>query len=676
MVVAVLVSQFAPSSRGLERKGPGDASRSQWASSTGNLDDDVAEASAPRPQQARAAHRVKSFKAMTCLTSLASDFDVVSDWLFYHESVKSDIEYRAERQEGDGSKPYLIPPVLLWFTFIICILGTFMWLILATEGRIIAPVLRWLGYDKMSIGHLLLISVLIEDIPQVILTFLVEDYYEESYLSNLAVVNVTSSLYDTLIKLAEGYDERYDIVETGIWCKESLWAHHDVVTSVVSLPLPPSVMGGSIDPLTSHSSNRDTQDGSSRPRALPDRSERSIRLNSLPAPPPRRHLSTRKSTSVFNEALLPIAPMQLSRLRFLTTSLDRTVRLWDTAASMKGHRRDKCIRVFRGHSEGVTCIALLGTEDSHERSLNANLDFRDEEADHTTFFLTGCGYGDVKLWNLNGDCIRTYVSQGSKNGVTSIACIRGASSFVASYQDGSVRLWEVWSGKCICVYQGHSDVVNCICSMNDDKMFVTGSRDTALKLWDTTAAFDMFHRPTMFSRDSNEIESTGRDTFSSEQAIQKEIVCAQSFVGRAEPSEILCVACIEAATAFVAGSTDGIVRLWAVDSGMCLRVFQGHSGPVMSVQVVDQVTILSGSSDKLVKLWDAVSGGCLRTYADHNDFVASISVANDDQTFLTASADRTVKIWVITTVSSQKPEESLDYILDTSEGMCAGIQPA
>ena len=56
---------------------------------------------------------------------------------------------------------------------------------------------------------------------QVILCFLVEDYYEEGgFLSSeVAVFNVMASLYDTLIKLAESYDQRHDVVETGGFCK-------------------------------------------------------------------------------------------------------------------------------------------------------------------------------------------------------------------------------------------------------------------------------------------------------------------------------------------------------------------------------------------------------------------------------------------------------------------------
>jgi hypothetical protein len=167
--------------------------------------------------------RRKRCKATKCLASLAADFDVITDWVFYFHCVGEDRAYRMTYQNNPyGEKlPYLIPPVLLWIIFFVCVLGTIFWLTLATDGVVASPVLRFFGYDKLSMGYVLFLCVIVEDIPQVMLTFLVEDYFEENgQFNNYALVNVIASLYDTLIKLAEAFDERADIVETGIWCKE------------------------------------------------------------------------------------------------------------------------------------------------------------------------------------------------------------------------------------------------------------------------------------------------------------------------------------------------------------------------------------------------------------------------------------------------------------------------
>ena len=671
MVVAVLVRLLAPSSRGLERSGLYFPNNRQWAPKS-NVNDNYL------PTQKKAGHRRKQFKAVALLTSLASDFDVISDWLFYTETLRNDQEYRSTRKEGDGSLPYLIPPLLIWTTGLVCILGTAIWLILATDGRVISPLLRRLGYDKLSIGHMLFLSVLVEDFPQVLLTFLIENCYENNRLSNLAVVNVTVSLYDTLIKLAESYDERHDVVETGGWCKESLWAHKDVVTSVVTLPLSRPASASDDGLLMAKPSSRSTKTFQNSPfprRTLPGRVEANIAPESIVhrSTLPERSNTGRRASSILENTLMPIAPMQLPRVRFLTASMDKTIRLWDTSATMKGHRREKCVRVFRGHLSGVTCISLF--ENLELQSEAKDVDSFQEETDHAHYFLSGCKMGDVKLWNLRGDCLRTYVSTLPRSGATAISSVKPGSMFIVSYQDGSTRLWEVWSGVCLGHYRGHSEAVSCVCSMQDSRMFVSGSKDTTLKLWDMSTALDAFYTYNTPSGNVIDREAVHRAQVTFDQPVYEERICARTFVNESQPSEILCVACIEKSSAFVAGSADGLIRLWAVDTGLCLRILEGHGGPVTAVEVVDRVTILTGSTDTHVKVWDAVSGICLRTYSDHSDYVTSLSVADDDQTFLSTSADLTVKIWVITSVPNYDPEEMENSILDINDTACSVYLP-
>ena len=158
----------------------------------------------------------KKFKAISVLTSAAADFDVVADWLYYFQSIR--------QLDDDGNK--LVPGYLLSILLVSCIFGTLSWLILATDGRVVAPLFRALNIEGISIGWVLLGTVLVEDIPQVILTFIIDDYYDSDSVTSLAMFNLCTSLYDTLIKIAEAYDERNDIVETGAWCKETYRGHH------------------------------------------------------------------------------------------------------------------------------------------------------------------------------------------------------------------------------------------------------------------------------------------------------------------------------------------------------------------------------------------------------------------------------------------------------------------
>jgi hypothetical protein len=269
MVVAALFEQILPSSRGLTRDesvAPTNNSGLSWhhisqehSRSTAPLsptDCDVASTATTQQLQVSTTtqmtriptlsvpatrQRRKRFRATKCLASLAADFDVATDWIFYFHCRNADRQYREEyytsnqRQDDQDQynsssqlvsqqTPHLIPPILLSVLLVVCILGTILWLTLATDGAVASPILRRLEVDKISMGWVLFLGVLIEDIPQVILTCLVEDYFEEDgQFTSYAIMNVISSLYDTLIKLAEAFDERSDIVETGIWCKKSIW---------------------------------------------------------------------------------------------------------------------------------------------------------------------------------------------------------------------------------------------------------------------------------------------------------------------------------------------------------------------------------------------------------------------------------------------------------------------
>ena len=159
------------------------------------------------PSAAAATRRKRNrFRASKFLASVASDFDVITDWLFYAKCVSENREY----YNGDGNQQsYKIPPWMVALVLVSCIIGTTLWVILATDGAIASPVLRFLGYDKLSLGHMLLACVLLEDIPQVLLTFYIEDYFDaDQEFTNYAIMNVVVSLYDTLIKLAEAFDQR------------------------------------------------------------------------------------------------------------------------------------------------------------------------------------------------------------------------------------------------------------------------------------------------------------------------------------------------------------------------------------------------------------------------------------------------------------------------------------
>jgi WD40 repeat protein len=65
----------------------------------------------------------------------------------------------------------------------------------------------------------------------------------------------------------------------------------------------------------------------------------------------------------------------------------------------------------------------------------------------------------------------------------------------------------------------------------------------------------------------------------------------------------------------ISASYDQTLKLWNLDSGQCLRTFEGHTQSVGAVATSpDGRHAISASNDTTLKLWDLDSGQCLATW--------------------------------------------------------------
>jgi len=84
--------------------------------------------------------------------------------------------------------------------------------------------------------------------------------------------------------------------------------------------------------------------------------------------------------------------------------------------------------------------------------------------------------------------------------------------------------------------------------------------------------------------------------------------------------------------------------------GPLLRTLEGHSSFVSGVAVTpDGKFAVSASADKTLKVWDLDSGRALRTLKGHSDDVTGVAVTPDGRRAVSASEDRTLKVWDLDT---------------------------
>merc|ERR1712094_43900 len=84
-------------------------------------------------------------------------------------------------------------------------------------------------------------------------------------------------------------------------------------------------------------------------------------------------------------------------------------------------------------------------------------------------------------------------------------------------------------------------------------------------------------------------------------------------------------------------SQDYTAKLWDVESGKCVKTFEGHEDYMTSaVFSADSTQVLTASLDDKVKLWEVESGDCVKTFG-HGHYVNSAVFSADSNQVLPAS---------------------------------------
>ncbi len=88
----------------------------------------------------------------------------------------------------------------------------------------------------------------------------------------------------------------------------------------------------------------------------------------------------------------------------------------------------------------------------------------------------------------------------------------------------------------------------------------------------------------------------------------------------------------------------------AAETGEAPRPFAGHTGAVTALAFApDGRTALSASEDRTLRLWDVATGRELRRFQGHADAVLAVAIAPDGRRALSGSADRTLRLWDVET---------------------------
>jgi WD40 repeat protein len=213
--------------------------------------------------------------------------------------------------------------------------------------------------------------------------------------------------------------------------------------------------------------------------------------------------------------------------------------------------------------------------------------------------------------------------------IRSIQVDEPSNKMISASEDKSIKIWDLESGKCLKTLTDHNHWVTCILIIPGNK-FISGSADKTIKMWDMSSyeCLNTFNNESYFYSlclipnnkiavgfNDGSIDILNLANFSKEQSFKAH----DKWIPYLLFNNSQLISC----------SKDKRIKIWNCETFDCIKVLEGHLGPVRYLELTSKSNLLSCSGDNTVKLWQLETGQILKSIKFNNP-VYCVKNLNDD----------------------------------------------
>ncbi|XP_046538160.1 WD repeat-containing protein 88 [Equus quagga] len=278
-----------------------------------------------------------------------------------------------------------------------------------------------------------------------------------------------------------------------------------------------------------------------------------------------------------------------------------------------------------------------------------------------TKLLSGSYDCTVKLWDaMDGSVVQDF-KPSPEGPVLECSVTADSRRIVAASYDKTVKAWDLETGKLLWEISHETFIASCKFSP-DGKYVVSGlDVDCGICITDAKNATTVSHikdhheRSVMaccFDPDSQKVASVSLD-----RSIKIWDVTSQATLLTITKAHANAISncCFTFSGHFLCTSSwDKTLKIWNVhtgefrNQGACVTLMRGHEGCVSSCHFARDTSILvSGGFDRTVAVWDVGEGYRKLSLKGHNDWVMDVAISSNKKWILSASKDRTMRLWNI-----------------------------
>ena len=305
--------------------------------------------------------------------------------------------------------------------------------------------------------------------------------------------------------------------------------------------------------------------------------------------------------------------------RLATGSEDSAVRIWDLDSL-------KCLMTLRGYSNKTLAMSFVG---------------------ETRFLAAGNEDRLVRIWDTrNGTMSRELRGHASR--VWAVASSSDGALLASASDDLTIRLWAPHDGVCIHEMKGHRDWIRSLAFDHDSRLLASAGEDGRILIWDVISGHCLATIESKISRvlsvafyQANSCIVAGGsghnlELFSTTGDPLGELKDHANWINSVTAVDQ------ESCASF---SEDGTIKVWDLIGLRCIATFDVGQRLLCGAFSSRWLSILSGASDGMLRRWTLNTGLCEASVRAHQGSISTLAVSTDGSVVATAGDDDAIRLW-------------------------------